>query len=187
MKIDALRRKKLISQHGFQLRHRSVLLKAKPLSRISAGQTRHCADRPCLRFLNGLKSGPGIEPELVCLFFPDLSVPLSGQILLHLQSASGHLQIAQTVSLAVSSYLIDTRAKLPGIRRADQKTPKPLQELFHALILQSGTKITGKHLSVRYLFRDSFIRELSLLQICFQKLLITDRQILPQLPWAAVL
>ena len=80
MKIDALRRKKLISQHRFQLRHRSVLLKAKPLSRISAGQTRHCADRPCLRFLNGLKSGPGVEPELVCRLFPDLSRPLSGQI-----------------------------------------------------------------------------------------------------------
>ena len=99
--IRSLRQQHLIAEHRFQHRHIAVPLCPKPGAGLCMGQAGHGAH---LSRADGLGQGifcAGVQPQLVRLFCPRLTVRFAGKQSLYLQLPAGDPQPCQAGALLI--------------------------------------------------------------------------------------
>ena len=93
--ISPLRQQHLIAQHRFQNRHIAVAFRAKALARARLSQAGDGAHLPRADGFRQRILYAGVQPQLVCLFLPRLTICFAGELGLYLQFAASHAQPCQ--------------------------------------------------------------------------------------------
>ena len=116
--ISPLRQQHLIAQHRFQNRHIAVAFRAKALARARLGQAGDGAHLPRAYGFRQRILYAGVQPQLVCLFLPRLTICFAGELGLYLQFAASHAQPCQARALLILRHLKHLGAK--GIQRGSR-------------------------------------------------------------------
>ena len=116
--ISPLRQQHLIAQHRFQNRHIAVAFRAKALARARFGQAGDGAHLPRADGFRQRILYAGVQPQLVCLFLPRLTICFAGELGLYLQFAASHAQPCQARALLILRHLKHLGAK--GIQRGSR-------------------------------------------------------------------
>ena len=172
MRVASIRKLHTVCKNRFQHRKRRSALPADSLSRVRSLKAGNRAHASGFHLGDHLVLCSGVDPDLVHLSLDSI------QRFLHIQTASRHFQIGQTVPLVISGNLIYLGAKLIRIPLLFHVLCDPVQEFLDSRGFQRGAKPAGKYLSLRYTPADQFPADLSALQIFLQHPLITDRQTL---------
>ena len=174
--IRALRQQHLIAEHRFQHRHITVPLCPKPGAGLCVGQAGHGTH---LSRADNLSQGilcAGVQPQLVCLFCPRLTVRFAGEQSLYLQLPTGDPQPCQAGALLVLRYLEHPCAKGVQRRGGAGVAVKPLQKCIHPVQPQRCPEPARKDVPPGNCGDNVRIGQGSRVQHFFHQLLIAQRQ-----------
>ena len=166
----------LIIQHRLQHRQFAVPLGPQPLAGPALGQAGDGADPAGAHFLRQGILGPGVEPELVCLFGPGLAPGLAGEEGFHFQGTAGHPKPGQPGPLVVLGDLEHLGAEsLPGRGRAGVVF-QPRQKRIHPFQLKGRAEPAGEHMPPGDGGDDLLPADFPLFQVAGHQVLIAEGQ-----------
>ena len=142
--VCPFRQQHLIAQHRFEDRQVAVPFGPKALAGAGLGQAGDGADLPRPDALGQRVLCPRIQPQLVCLFGPRLTVRFAGELSLDLQFPAGDPEPCQPSSLLILRDLEHLCAE--GFQRRSRagEAVQPFQKFVHALQPEGRTEPAGK-------------------------------------------
>ena len=105
MDITSIRQNQRIIKYGRQNRLIGHCLNPQSLTGSGLSQPGHGADHPAPGFADRSELSAGINPDLIYFFLSFISMILSANHLLNLQTAAGNFQMGQPVSFFISGNL----------------------------------------------------------------------------------
>ena len=128
--IAAIRKDNAAGQHRLQDRQFRRRFRSQSLSRICLFRTGQCTDLSGTHLLHHLVFCPGIDPDLIHLFFDPRNH------ILHFQLSAGHFDIGEPVPLLIPCYLVDLCTKSLRVFPDSCKSVQPVQQFLHALYVE---------------------------------------------------
>ena len=182
MGITLRRQFNFIGKYRLQQWDRAFFFYAQTFARKRMLQPGDRTDCPCLCLLHHLITCPGINTDLIDLFFPGLRlssiVTFTLQQHLDFQNAAAHFEISQAISLCIPCNLENSGCKLIPIFSFCRVSFHTFQKFVHTFLFQCRAKIAWKYFSLCDHFYNICFFYFSRFQIIFQKLFFTQSQIL---------
>ena len=123
-------------------------LRAQGVPRANVRKTRHGANTASSNFLGKLILLAVIDAYLIDLLLPCLGTGTSGNHLLGMQRAAGHLNPCQALAANTLADTIDARGKLREPRLFAHQRAYTIQQLVHTLVLERRAGKAGKELAL---------------------------------------
>ena len=111
-------------------------------------KTRHGTNTASGNFLGKLILLAVIDAYLIDLLLPCLGTGTSGNHLLGMQRAAGHLNPCQALAAIPAAHAVDTRGELREPRLFTHQRAYAIQQLIHALVLERRAGKAGKELAL---------------------------------------